>query len=329
MVALDLDELSAQWRLALNTAQDAVDAAELYLPASEQRARRAHLRAEREDTAQLLDALAREEHVRLVHRLNVPRPSRRMLGLTDDVDACVFELEGVLTGASSIHAAAWAETFQGLLLARAELDGERLGPYAPFNPRTDYDTFIQGRPRIEGVRAFLASRGIRLPEGSPGDPPTAETVNGLAQRKNLALLRRLAGDGVQAHAGARHYLEALREAGLHAAVVSASANTSAILARAGLDRLVDVRIDGTTIASERLQTWPAPDVLLAACEALDVPPRRAAAFETIRTGVAAGHRAGFAEVVAVERHGGSEAMRRSGADLVVRDLDELLDPALR
>ena len=329
MAALDLEQLSAHWRLALNTAQDAVQAAGLYLPSSEQHARRAELTAERADTARLLDALATEEHVHLVHRLNMPRPSRRMLGLSDDVDACVFELEGVLTGAASIHAAAWAEAFEGLLLARAERTGERLGPYAPFNPRTDYVAFMHGRPRVEGVRAFLASRGIRLPEGLPDDPPTAETVHGLAQRKNLALLRRLASEGVQAHVGARGYLEALREAGLHAAVVSASAHTSAILARAGFESLVDVRIDGKTIASEHLRPWPAPDVLLAACDELQVEPRHAAAFETLAAGVAAGRNAGFREVVAVERHGGSETMRRHGADVVVRDLNELLDPALR
>jgi HAD superfamily hydrolase (TIGR01509 family) len=329
MAAVDLEQVSADWRVALNTAQDAVRAAALYLPASEQRALRADLTAERAAAARLLDALAREEHVQLAHRLDMPRPSRRMLGLTDDVEACVFELEGVLTGAASIHAAAWSETFDDLLLARAERSRELLGPYAPFNPRTDYVTYIHGRPRVEGIRAFLASRGIRLPEGTPGDPPTAETVHGLAQRKNLALLRRLAAEGVQAHAGARHYLEALREAGLHAAVVSASSNTSAILARAGLDRLVDVRIDGKTIADEHLRPWPAPDVLLAACEELAVAPRHAAAFETIAAGVAAGRKAGFGEIVAVERHGGSETMRREGADVVVRDLDELLDPALR
>jgi beta-phosphoglucomutase-like phosphatase (HAD superfamily) len=245
------------------------------------------------------------------------------------VDACVFELEGVLTGAASIHAAAWAETFEDLLLGRAERVGERLGPYAPFNPRTDYKAYIHGRPRLQGIHAFLASRGIRLPEGSANDPPGAETVHGLANRKNHALLRRLAAEGVRAHAGTRHYLEAVREAGLHSAVVSASSNTSAILARAGLDRLIDVRIDGRTIESEHLHAWPAPDVLLAACDGLEVQPRHAAAFESLPAGVAAGHRAGFGEVIAVERHGATETMREQGADLVVRDLDELLDPALR
>ena len=329
MEALDLEQLSADWRVALNSAQDAVRAAQLYLSASEQHALRAGLAAERAEAARLLDGLAREEHVQLVHRLDMPRPSRRMLGLADDVNACVFELEGVLTGADSVHAAAWAETFDDLLFSRAERSRERLGPYAPFNPRIDYMTYIHGRPRVEGIRAFLASRGIRLPEGGPDDPPTAETVCGLAHRKNLALLRRLAAEGVQAHTGARHYLETLREAGVHAAVVSASTNTSAILARAGLDRLVAVRIDGRTIADEHLRPWPAPDVLLAACEELEVAPRHAAAFETVAAGVAAGRNAGFREVVAVERHGGSETMRRVGADVVVRDLDELLDPVLR
>jgi HAD superfamily hydrolase (TIGR01509 family) len=309
----DLDALSAHWRLALNTAQDAVGAAALYLPPSERRALQSALATERTETANLLDALAREEHVELVHRVGLPRPSRRMLGLEPDVDACVFELEGVLTGAAAIHAAAWAETFDELLLTRS-------GTYAPFNPRTDYERYIHGKPRVEGVRAFLASRGIRLSE---------REVLALAERKNLALQRRLAVEGVQAHAGARNYLEALRDAGLHCAVVSASANSSAILARAGLERLVDVRIDGNTIVAEELRSWPAPDVLLAACRGLAVPPRHAAAFETATAGVAAGHAAGFAEVVAVERHGGAEKMRLEGADVVVRDLGELLDPALR
>jgi hypothetical protein len=186
MAAIDLDELSAHWRLALNTAQDAVRAADLYLPASERRVLQADIVAERKDATRLLDAIAREEHVHLVHRLDMPRPSRRMLGLSDAVDACVFELEGVLTGAASIHAAAWAETFEDLLLARAERVGERLGPYAPFNPGTDYEAYIHGRPRLQGIHAFLASRGIRLPEGSPNDPPDAETVHGLANRKNHA-----------------------------------------------------------------------------------------------------------------------------------------------
>jgi HAD superfamily hydrolase (TIGR01509 family) len=325
MLAHDLEQLSAHWRLALNTAQDAVRAAGRSLPPGEQRALRAHILAEREETARLLDALARDEHVRLVHRLTMPRPTRRMLGLTDSVDACVFELEGVLTGAASVHAAAWAETFESLLLSRAEHGGS----YAPFNPRTDYQRYIHGRPRIEGIHTFLASRGIRLPEGSPDDPPTAQTVHGLANRKNLALLRRLAAGGVEAHVGARHYLQALREAGLHAAVVSASANTSAILGQAGIDRLVDARIDGRTIVDEHLRPWPAPDVLLAACERLDVEPDHAAGFETMPAGVAAGRAAGFGEIVAVERHGRSTTMRREGADVVVRSLDELLDPGLR
>src|SRR4029078_1407745 len=123
----------------------------------------------------------------------------------------------------------------------------------------DYELYIHGRPRIEGVRSFLASRGIRLPAGTPDEGLAAETVHGLAAHKNLALHRRLAAEGVKAYAGARHYLEAVRDAGLHSAVVSASTNTSAILERAGLDRLVDVRVDGNTIAAEHLHSWPAPD----------------------------------------------------------------------
>jgi beta-phosphoglucomutase-like phosphatase (HAD superfamily) len=323
-MAIDLDELSAHWRRALWSAQDALIAATLYLPAAERRSLRTELSAERKETARLLDAIARDERVHLVDRLAVPRPSRRMLGLNDDVVACVFELEGVLTGAATVHAAAWAETFTELLLRRSER-----APCAPFDPRTDYERYIGGRPRIDGVHAFLASRGIRLPEGTPDDPPTAETVHGLARRKELALLRRLALEGVKAHEGARHYLEALHDAGLHAAVVSASANTATILEQAGLGGLVDVRVDGTTMADEHLRGWPATDVLLAACRKLDVQPRHAAAFETAPAGVAAGRSAGFGEIVAVERHGRWASMRQEGADVVVRDLGELLDPALR
>ena len=328
-MAPGLDELSAHWRRVLWQAQDAVGASAPYLTPEERKRLQARIADERARTAHLLEALAREEHVHLSQRLAASRPSRRMLGLEPQVDACVFELEGVLTGAAAVHAAAWAETFDDLLFSRAERAGGRLGPYAPFNPRTDYERYIHGRPRIDGVRSFLESRGIRLADGEPGDPPTAATVHGLAAKKNVALLRRLGAEGVRAHEGARHYLEAVRDAGLPSAVVCASANAGAILERAGLARLVDVRVDGATMAAEHLRPWPAPDVLEAACEDLEIAPGRAAVFETLPVGVAAGRAAGFGEIVAVERHGHEDEMRREGADVVVRDLAELLDPSLR
>lgn len=325
---VDLDALSKHWRLAFWTAHDALRAAELDLPAGERREREAELALERESTARLLDAVAREDHVRLLHRVGEPRPTKPMLGLPNDALACVFELEGVLTGSAAVHAAAWAETFDPLLLKRSERAGERFGPFAPFNPRTDYAAHIHGRPRLDGVRAFLASRGIRLPEGAPGDPPTAETVRGLANRKNQALLRRLAAQGVDAYEGSRRYLEAARDVGLHCAVVSASANTGVILESAGLGPLVEQRVDGNMIVAGALRAWPSPDVLLAACRKLDVRPQQTVVFETDIPGVAAAHAGGFEIVVGVDRSGEADELRREGADVVVGDLAELLDPRL-
>jgi beta-phosphoglucomutase-like phosphatase (HAD superfamily) len=248
--------------------------------------------------------------------------------LPNDALACVFELEGVLTGGAAVHAAAWAETFDALLLKRSERTGERFGPFAPFNPRTDYAVHIHGRPRVEGVRAFLASRGIRLPEGEPGDLPSAETVHGLANRKNHALLRRLDAQGVDAYEGSRRYLEAARDVGLHCAVVSASANTESILESAGLAELIEQRVDGNAIVASGLRAWPAPDVLLAACRRLDVRPQQTAVFETDVAGIAAGRAGDFEVVVAVDRTGDADTLRRQGADLVVGDLAELLDARL-
>lgn len=325
---VDLDALSTHWRLAFWRADDALRAAELDLPAAERRRRGAKLALEREATARLLDAVAKQEHVRLAHRVGQPRPTKPMLGLPNDALACVFELEGVLTGSAAVHAAAWAETFDDLLLTRFERAGERFGPFAPFNPRTDYPAYMHGRPRLDGVRAFLASRGILLPEGAPDDPPSAETVHGLANRKNQALLRRLAAQGVNAYEGSRRYLEAARDAGVRSAVVSASGNTGAILERAGLAGLIERRVDGNAIVAAKLRAWPAPDVLLAACRQLDVRPEQTAVFETAAAGIAAGRAGHFELVVGVDRSGDAGALSREGADRVVGDLAELLDPRI-
>src|SRR5262249_45169178 len=155
---------------------------------------------ERNATALILNELAREERVLLTHRLSAPRATRRMLGLPEGVLACVFAVDGVLTASAALHAAAWAETFDELLSRRVERTGERRAPFMPFEAGDDYFVHIHGRPRLDGVRGFLASRGIRLPEGSPDDPPGAETVHGLANRKNEALGRRLEREGVTAFA---------------------------------------------------------------------------------------------------------------------------------
>jgi len=325
----DLEVLSARWRAAFWTAQDALAAAARDLPPGERAQRAGALDRERETTARLLDEIGAQERIRLVHRVRGPRPTNPMLGLPIDALACVFELEGVLTGSAEMHAAAWAETFDDLLLRQSERAGQRLPrAFVPFDVHRDYEAHIHGRPRLDGVRAFLVSRAIRLPEGEPDDPPTAETVHGLANHKKLAFRRRLDAHGVEAYEGARRYLEAAREAGLHCAVVSASANTGLILERAGLAALVDERIDGRTIVADRLRPWPAPDVLLAAARRLDAQPVQTAVFETVAPGVAAGRAGNFELVVGIDRTGDPDLLEREGADVVVDDLSDLLDPKL-
>jgi HAD superfamily hydrolase (TIGR01509 family) len=326
-----LDALSARWRVALDTAKDALHAASacgtmLGFAPQELHAWTKRLEHERDATARLIDSIAREENIPLLHRLSAPRASNRMLGLPPDVRACVFDLDGVLTGSETLHAAAWAETFDQLLSRRAERTGERFAPFKPFSPR-DYDEHIHGKPRLDGVHAFLASRGIRLPEGHPDDPPDAETVYGLSNRKKDALLGHLDREGAKAHEGSRRYLEAANEAGLGCAVVSSSAHTSTILERAGFAYLIERRVDAATIHAHRLRSKPAPDTLLAACERLGVTPQQAVVFETTVAGVAAARAGGFGLVIAVDRAGTAETLR-AGATVVVNDLAELLDPVL-
>jgi len=275
-------------------------------------------------TEELLQALAREWHTpaRFMHLMVSPSEARRLLGLPPEVAACVFNLDGVLIGSAALHAAAWTETFDEFISNRIERTG---GRFAPFNPLVDYPELIHARPRLDGVRAFLASRGIRLPEGDTTDAPGAATVHGLANRKNLALLRRIDEHGVTAFAGSRSYLELAHEAGVHCAVVSASANTETILARAGLTELIEERVDGNTMRAEQLRAKPAPDTLLAACRKLGVEPQRAAAFETTRAGVIAGRAAGFDLIVGVDGGGDAAGLRAEGADFIVTGVDEILE----
>jgi beta-phosphoglucomutase-like phosphatase (HAD superfamily) len=330
---LTLDALSSRWRLAFDAAEDALVGAArcpgLHFPPGELPARSTVLSRERADTARLLDTVAAEEHVPLVHRLSAPRATRWMLGVPSDVRLLVFALDGVLAASIDLHAAAWEETFDEFLARRSTHAAERFAPVRPFNRRTDYPEHLHGRPRLEGVRSLLASRGITLPEGAPADPPGTETVYGLANRKNVALQRRLERQGVAAFEGSRRYLEAAREAGLRCAVVSASANTEEILERSGLAELVDLRIDAEAMREQGLRPRPAPDTFLAACRSLGVPPEEAAAFVTSPAGIAAVQAAGLALAVGVNREGRPEALRTAGADRVVFDLEELLDRALR
>jgi HAD superfamily hydrolase (TIGR01509 family) len=319
-----LDALAAQWWTALDAAQLALRAAGLYLKPQELGERSRGLAAERGETVQLLQGLARslQADSRLLNWFAGPGVTRRMLGLPDGVVACVFDLDGVLTTSSTVHAAAWTETFDAFLLDRAERSRRE---FVPFDPRHDYQDHLAGRPRSNGVRAFLASRGIGLTEGNRHDPPGAPTVHGLANRKNQLLQQRLQRHGVAAFDASRCYLEAARILGVRRAVVSASANTATILERAGLAHLIELCIDGNTIEAEQLRPKPAPDTLLAACEDLHAQPSQTAAFETTPAGVAAARAAGVRLVIGVDRSGYAEALGASDADLVVGDLAELLD----
>ena len=244
-----------------------------------------------------------------------------MLGLPDNVRACLFDLDGVLTDTASVHRKAWKAMFDDYLRRRAEQKGEQ---FVPFDADADYDTYVDGKKRQDGVRSFLASRGIELPEGDPEDDPAAETVNGLGNRKNQLFQRTLDQDGVKVFEGSRRYIEAVRDAGLGVAVVSSSANTREVLEVTGLDRFVQQRVDGVTLADEHIAGKPAPDSYLRAAQMLDVTPQEAAVFEDALAGVEAGRAGHFGLVVGVDRVGQSAALRRNGADIVVTDLAELL-----
>lgn len=241
-----------------------------------------------------------------------------VLGLPDGVLACLFDLDGVLTDTAAVHAAAWKHTFDEFL-------SDRDGPgFQPFDSMSDYERYVDGKPRSDGVRDFLAARGISLPEGSPDDPDTALTVHGLGNRKNAELNRRITSDGVRVFDGSRRYLQAAEQAGLRRIVVSSSANTELVLRTTGLDRYVEGRIDGNTLAERGLAGKPAPDSFLAGAELAGVSPAQAAVFEDALAGVAAGRAGSFGCVVGVDRVGQADQLRESGADLVVGDLAELL-----
>jgi beta-phosphoglucomutase family hydrolase len=240
------------------------------------------------------------------------------------VTACLFDMDGVLTQTARVHDAAWTETFDTFLRERAGATGE---PFVPFDPVADYNTYVDGRPRADGVRAFLASRGITLPEGDPDDPPTAPTVNGLGNRKNENLLRRIHTDGVQVYDGSVAYVRAARAAGLARAVVSASANTHDVLASTGIAALFQVVVDGVVAREQHLRGKPAPDTFLAGARLLGVQPRQAVVFEDALAGVQAGKAGGFGYVVGVDRVHHADDLRAHGADLVVSDLAELLERA--
>jgi beta-phosphoglucomutase family hydrolase len=244
-----------------------------------------------------------------------------MLGLPDSVRACLFDLDGVLTDTASVHRKAWKVMFDSYLRDRAERTGE---PFVAFDIEADYLTYIDGKKREDGVRSFLAARGITLPEGDLDDDPSAETVHGLGNRKNVLFHQTIQQDGVKVFEGSRRYLEAVTAAGLAVAVVSSSSNTHEVLEVTGLDKFVQQRVDGVTMRQENVAGKPAPDSFLRAAELLGVKPADGAVFEDALAGVEAGRRGHFGFVIGVDRVGQAEALRRKGADIVVSDLAELL-----
>jgi beta-phosphoglucomutase family hydrolase len=240
-----------------------------------------------------------------------------VLGLPGSIRACLFDMDGVLTRTATVHMAAWKRTFDEFLHARE--------PQAPEFTQLDYNRYVDGKARLDGVRDFLASRGITLPEGSSQDPPDAATVNALGTRKNELLLQELEENGVEVYEGSRRYLRAVKDAGLVTAGVTASANGGQVVAAGGFADLIDTRVDGVVAAREHLRGKPEPDTFLAGARALGVDPARAVVFEDALSGVAAGRAGRFGFVVGVDRVGQADQLAAHGADVVVSDLAELLE----
>ncbi len=245
-----------------------------------------------------------------------------MLGLPDSTRACLFDLDGVVTRTALIHAAAWKKMFDDFLRQRAAATGTE---FVPFDQVREYDQYVDGRPRLDGTRSFLRARGIELPEGDPSDPPTADTINGLSKRKNALVLEMIDTQGVEVYDGSVRYIKRVRDAGLRTAVVSSSANTVQVLNVAGIAGLFDARIDGVIAKERGLAGKPAPDTFLAGAQELGVAPAQAAVFEDALAGVEAGRAGHFGRVVGVDRTGQAAELLEHGADIVVKDLAELLD----
>lgn len=246
--------------------------------------------------------------------------TRRNLGLPESIKACLFDMDGVLTQTAKLHAQAWKRLFDSYLAARAGPDH----PFLPFDIEKDYAPYVDGKIRSDGVRSFLGSRGIVLPDGEPNDPPGRATVSGLGNLKNEMILQLMAEVGVEAFEGSRRYVELAKEQGYPVGVVSASANTVDVLQASGLAGMFDVVVDGNVASAKGLRGKPAPDSFLYAADLLSVAAIATAVFEDAIAGVAAGRAGGFGFVVGVNRLNQAAALKEAGADLVVDDLSDLL-----
>jgi beta-phosphoglucomutase family hydrolase len=239
----------------------------------------------------------------------------------DHFDAVLFDLDGVLTSTAKIHSRCWKTMFDAFLSRRAAEEKE---PFRPFDIETDYKLYVDGKPRYEGVRSFLASRNIALAEGTPADLPTANTVCGLGNRKDELVKAAIDRGEVEPYPGSVALVRRLRERGIRTAVVSSSNNCEQVLRAAGILDLFEARVDGLVASQLQLRGKPAPDTFLKAAVLLGVPPARAVVVEDAIAGVTAGRAGGFGLVVGVDREGGGDALRAHGADVVVTDLGELL-----
>src|SRR3954454_9946868 len=244
------------------------------------------------------------------------------LDLPDGISTCLFDLDGVLTQTAKVHARAWKSMFDEFLRRHAETGGPA---FREFDEAGDYQEYVDGKPRYDGVRSFLESRGITLPDGKPDDPPDAETVDGLGNRKNQLVLELIRRDGVEPYAGSVRYVHAARDAGLRCAVVSSSTNCRDVLEAADMLDLFEEIVDGNVAREQGLKGKPAPDTFLAGARAVGVAADRAVVFEDAVAGVEAGRAGPFGFVVGVDRVGHADALREHGADVVVQDLAELLE----
>jgi HAD superfamily hydrolase (TIGR01509 family) len=324
-MAFELDTVADDWQLALDGAVEAINAADRVLTAEERGRLGRSLAQERAETAVLLERLAHTTGVHNIPWLSPVPLHPSSLGLADSVRACIFDLDAVLTDSGVVHAAAWAEVFDDFLL-RFALDADR--QFVPFDRDLDYRTYIDGRPRLEGIHLFLRSRGIRLPEGLPEDRADVDSAYGLARHKSEALARVMRRRGVSALPGARRYLESAGRVGLGRAVVSGSQTVLPMLDLAEIATLVDARVDAESIRAERLRSRPAPDLLLAACRRLEVEPAETVGFMHSPDGVAAGLAAGIT-VIGVGADGAArERLAGFGPERVVPSLGTLLDRRL-
>ena len=239
----------------------------------------------------------------------------------EQYDAILFDLDGVITNTANLHANCWKQMFDEYLQKRASERGEA---FRPFDLAADYQLYVDGKPRFDGVRDFLRSRGIQLPEGNLDDPGTIETVHGLGNRKDHLVNRIIADLGVEAYSGTVQFIHQVRRDGFKIAVVTSSQHCDAVLRAAKLDKFFEVRVDGNVIENQRLAGKPAPDTFLAAAKLLGVEPKRTVVIEDALSGVEAGSNGNFGLVIGVARKGNAEELKRHGAHLVVEDLGELV-----